>query len=149
LRDFHRRINRRGRLPKVCSFNQIESPEIFGCSGGIQHLFIDSAGVVCPCDFTPLGFGKVTDEPLETIYERISTALGRPRRHCMIQRHHELFAEYYDQVFPLPVETSLELARRMPPEELPGYYAMVMQDAGEQAPVSNAEPAEKAPGAQS
>ncbi len=61
LRRFHRQINRRGRGPKACAFSEIESPELFGCTAGTLHLFIDPSGEVCPCDFTPLSFGNVLD----------------------------------------------------------------------------------------
>ncbi|KMQ52205.1 radical SAM domain protein [Chitinispirillum alkaliphilum] len=125
IRDFHRNVNRKGKLPKVCAFNQIESPEVFGCSGGIQHLYIDTAGEVCPCDFTPLSFGNVTQENLSSIIDRMSEALGGPRCDCMLQKHHTLFSSYYDQGYPLPVETSLEICKKLPQEALPGYYKMV------------------------
>ena len=127
LRMFHRRVNRRGRLPKVCAFNQIESPEFFGCAGGVQHMYIDTAGEVCPCDFTPMSFGNVTGEPLEIIWERMTGALGAPRSHCMVQTHRALFAEYAGQGVPSPPAVSMEICRRLPREKLPRYYAMVAQ----------------------
>jgi MoaA/NifB/PqqE/SkfB family radical SAM enzyme len=126
LREFHRKTNRRGKLPKVCSFNQIESPEVFGCAGGIQHMFIDPAGRVCPCDFTPLTFGTVAQEPLEHIWERMNTAMGRPRRRCIVQQHYKLFEPYLDAGYPVPMERSVEIARSIPAEPLPAYYRMVM-----------------------
>lgn len=126
LRRFHRTINHAGRLPKVCAFNQIESPEVFGCAGGIQHLYVDSAGNVCPCDFTPLSFGNLTEEPLAVVWRRMIDAMGRPRRHCIVQKHHALFDEYAGRGFPVPPPTSIEVAARIPPEPLPDYYAMVL-----------------------
>lgn len=87
LRRFHREANVRGRGPKVCAFNEVESPELFGCSAGFQHLYIDPAGAVCPCDFTPLSFGNVQEEPLAEIWHRMNAAMRQPRCHCFIQAH--------------------------------------------------------------
>lgn len=126
LRRFHGETNRRGRLPKVCAFNQVESPEVFGCGAGTQHLFIDPAGEVCPCDFTPLSFGNVTQAPLAEIWLRLNRAMGdNPRAHCFIQRHHGLLAKHAAEGFPLPPATSERICAEAGPEALPGYFAMV------------------------
>jgi MoaA/NifB/PqqE/SkfB family radical SAM enzyme len=126
LRRFHVETNRAGRLPKVCAFNQIESPELFGCGAGTQHLFIDAAGEVCPCDFTGMSFGNVCQEPLAGIWTRMSKAMGNPRRHCFIQRHHHLVEKYSIGRFPLPVETSLKICAEAGREELPDYFQTML-----------------------
>ncbi len=126
LREFHVTTNRRGRLPKVCAFNQIESPEIFGCGGGTQHLFIDSAGAVCPCDFTPLSFGNVTTEPFTKIWDRMNTAMVNPRRHCFIQKHHRLIDKYAKGLeYPLPPEISEKICEEAGSEPFPDYFALM------------------------
>lgn len=86
---------------------------------------VDSAGEVCPCDFTPLCFGNITQEKLENIFTRMNEALRGPRSHCMLQKHHSLFSSYYKRGYPVPVQTSLEICRQLPDEPLPGYYRMV------------------------
>ncbi len=128
LRGFHREQNRRTGPTKVCAFNQIESPEVFGCAGGIQHLYIDSASNVCPCDFTPLGFGKCTEEPLSVIWDRMTNALGHPRRKCIIQHYHEEIDRQIGTGIPAPPELSIRIARKFAPEPLPDYYAMVTSE---------------------
>ena len=129
LRRFHVETNRRGRGPKVCAFNQVESPEFFGCGAGTQHFFVDAAGEVCPCDFTPLSFGNLAREPLAAIWTRMNTAFGgNPRSHCFMQRHHALVARHTaGQPLPLPPEVSERIAREAGPEPLPGYFEMVMR----------------------
>ncbi|OPZ27520.1 MAG: Antilisterial bacteriocin subtilosin biosynthesis protein AlbA [Lentisphaerae bacterium ADurb.BinA184] len=128
LRRFHVETNRRGRLPKVCAFNQVESPEVFGCGAGTQHLYIDAAGNVCPCDFTPLAFGNVQREPLAAIWRRMNVAMGNnPRRHCFIQRYHHLLRPHLQHGLPLPPNLSETICRQAAPEPLPDYFAMVMQ----------------------
>ncbi len=127
LRAFHTAMNRRGRGPKVCAFNQMESPEVFGCGGGTQHLFVDPDGEVCPCDFTPLSFGNIRDTPLALIWQRMNRAMGdNPRSHCFIQKHHRLVAGRATGTWPLPPETSEEICRAAGTEPLPAYFGMVV-----------------------
>ncbi|OLA79970.1 MAG: hypothetical protein BHW58_09555 [Azospirillum sp. 51_20] len=128
LRAFHRQINSRSPRTKVCAFNQIESPELFGCGAGTQHMFIDNAGEVCPCDFTPLSFGNVVREPLETVWLRMNEAFMLPRRHCFIQKNHRLIAEKIradNMRVPLDVNSSLEICRQCPFDEMPDYFKTV------------------------
>ena len=127
LREFHVTTNRKGKLPKVCSFNQVESPEFFGCGGGTQHMFIDHNGEVCPCDFTPLSFGNVCNEPLAAIWERMNTAMVNPRRHCFIRKNHHLVKKYYreESGLPLPPDASCQICSEAGSEPFPDYFAMV------------------------
>lgn len=127
LRRFHTETNRRGGYSKVCAFNQVESPEYFGCGGGTQHLFIDPAGEVCPCDFTPLSFGNVASAPLAELWARMNAAMGNPRRHCFVQRHRELLRRFAGEgaALPLPPETSEAVCRAAGPEDFPDYFQLV------------------------
>ena len=131
LRRFHIEKNRRGRGPKVCAFNQIESPQFFGCGGGTQHLYIDSAGEVCPCDFTPLSFGNVTREPLPVIWERMNDSMGNPRRDCFIQKHHRLISQHAAGGYPLPPELSQQICAQAGKEPLPDYFALITGQSGQ------------------
>ena len=126
LRRFHVETNRAGRGPKICAFNHVESPEIFGCGAGTQHLFIEPSGVVCPCDFTPLGFGNVRDAPLADLWRRMNLAMGdNPRTHCFIQHHRNAVQAHAAAGFPLPPDLSERLCREAGPEPLPAYFALV------------------------
>ena len=126
LRRFHVATNRARRGPKVCAFNHIESPEIFGCGAGTQHLFIEPAGDVCPCDFTPLGFGNVRTTPLADLWRRMNLAMGdNPRSHCFIQRHRAAVQAHAAAGFPLPPDLSERICREAGPEPLPAYFALV------------------------
>lgn len=130
LRDFHVQTNRAGTPPKVCAFNQIESPELFGCGAGTQHLFIDARGEVCPCDFTAMSFGNVTRIPLPEIWTAMSEAMGNPRRHCFIHRHHALLLQHSQGRFPLAPEASLQVCRAAGREELPDYFQQMLGSGG-------------------
>ena len=132
VRRFHRETNRslkpdaRGNLPpKVCAFNEIESEELFGCAAGTRHLFIDPAGEVCPCDFTPLSFGNVAQESMETIWDRMSTAMKHPRRHCLIQHQTALIHEATRDQTPAPLDVSLKTAAAFPDEKLPDFVQWI------------------------
>ena len=126
LRRFHVGINRAGRGPKVCAFNHVESPGIFGCGAGTQHLYIEPSGVVCPCDFTPLGFGNIRETPLADLWRRMNLAMGdNPRTHCFIQRHRSTVQAHATAGFPLPPEISERICREAGPEPLPAYFALV------------------------
>ncbi|HBC88295.1 MAG TPA: hypothetical protein DCZ94_15190 [Lentisphaeria bacterium] len=127
IRKFHVETNRKGKLPKVCAFNQIESPEVFGCGAGTQHLFIDHLGEVCPCDFTPLSFGNVFKTPLADIWARMNKVMHNPRRHCFIRKHHGLIKKEKTEsmMFPLPPELSEKICAKAGREELPDYFKLV------------------------
>ena len=126
LRRFHVETNRNGRGPKVCAFNHVESPDVFGCGAGTQHLFIEPSGVVCPCDFTPLGFGNVRETPLADLWRRMNLAMGdNPRSHCFIQRHRAAVQAHAAAGFPLPPNLSEQICREAGPEPLPAYFALV------------------------
>jgi MoaA/NifB/PqqE/SkfB family radical SAM enzyme len=125
IRRFHVESNRQRLRPKVCAFNQIESPELFGCGAGTQHLFVDAAGEVCPCDFTAMSFGNAAREPLELIWSRMSEAMGNPRRHCFIQAHHDLLLKHAGGHFPLPPEKSRLVCAEAGRGPLPDYFQLV------------------------
>lgn len=126
IRGFHVTTNRRGRQPAVCAFNQIESPELFGCGAGTQHLFIDPRGEVCPCDFTGMSFGNATLLPLDQAWSRMSQAMGNPRRNCFIQSHYPLLLKHGNGRFPLTPEQSLAVCADAGREPLPDYFQHVL-----------------------
>jgi MoaA/NifB/PqqE/SkfB family radical SAM enzyme len=83
---FHLQGNRRSDGPAIACAAHLESPELFGCGAGFHHLFVDSAGKVCPCDLTPLSFGDATEEPLAAIWARMERFFPLPRRACLMAR---------------------------------------------------------------
>jgi MoaA/NifB/PqqE/SkfB family radical SAM enzyme len=125
LRQFHVQSNRRRLRPKVCAFNHIESPELFGCGAGTQHLFMDATGEVCPCDFTAMSFGNASRELLAPIWQRMSEAMGNPRRHCFIQQYYPLLLKHGQGRFPLPPDKSRLVCAEVEREPLPDYFALM------------------------
>jgi radical SAM protein with 4Fe4S-binding SPASM domain len=66
-------------------------------------MFIDYNGQVCPCDFTPMSFGCVKEQPLEEIWQRMNDAMHNPRRNCFIQKNHEIIKKHYHKNGTLPL----------------------------------------------
>lgn len=127
LKNYHKEVNKNNLSPKVCSFALIESEEYFGCCAGTMHLFIDSSGNVCPCDFTPLAFGNIREISLKECWQRMSDAFKLPGKSCFMQDNYELIREHYRGTLPIPYEVSLEIVEQVEKSELPAYFKHVMR----------------------
>ncbi|MDD5749118.1 MAG: radical SAM protein [Actinomycetota bacterium] len=57
--------------PKIVTMSYVNDTDIIGCFGAKYQLHITHNGFVTPCDFTPLHFGNVLDEPLRQIWKRM------------------------------------------------------------------------------
>ena len=126
LKQFHRNINKNNMRPKVCSFALVESGEYFGCCAGTMHLFIDSKGNVCPCDFTPLSFGNIKEIPLIEAWQRLNDAFKMPRYNCFIQENYRLIQKYYSENLPLNYDETLKVFNEVPEANLPDYFKHVL-----------------------
>ncbi|MFH1371513.1 MAG: radical SAM protein [Planctomycetota bacterium] len=82
---YQKEVAQDDRLPILSCFRYLESPQAFGCGAGISHLYIDGSGEVCPCNFVPLSFGNITQEPLHCILDRMGCFFRKPRPSCVGQ----------------------------------------------------------------
>lgn len=57
--------------PKIVTMSYVNDTDIIGCFGARYQLHITHDGYVTPCDFTPLHFGNVREEPLRVIWNRM------------------------------------------------------------------------------
>lgn len=57
--------------PKIVTMSYVNETDIIGCFGGKYQIHITHDGYVTPCDFTPLHFGNVAEEPLAMIWDRM------------------------------------------------------------------------------
>ncbi|MFC1453526.1 radical SAM/SPASM domain-containing protein, partial [Verrucomicrobiota bacterium] len=121
LRDVHVRTNGTRNMPKVTSFAYIEDAGQFGCGAGFQHLYVDFAGNVTPCDFTPVSFGNVEEEPTAAIWDRLHSAFNRPRRTCFLVDNAAALGELHGGSLPLAYDEA-RTACRFCREGLPEYY---------------------------
>ncbi len=129
LSSFHVRHNRRQGGPAIACSAHLESAELFGCGAGYHHLFIDSAGEVCPCDLTPLSFGDAVEEPLAEIWARMERHFPLPRRACLMQRLAGLIPP--DTALPLSrVESESLCPARSPDEPLPEGFRRLLTSRG-------------------
>jgi MoaA/NifB/PqqE/SkfB family radical SAM enzyme len=85
LKSICKSLNRKRSGPIVTTLVEYESEDFMGCITGYQTLFIDSSGEVCPCDFTPLSFGNITDTPLKDIWKQMGEYFPRPRVDCLMR----------------------------------------------------------------
>jgi MoaA/NifB/PqqE/SkfB family radical SAM enzyme/ubiquinone/menaquinone biosynthesis C-methylase UbiE len=104
-------------LPILSCFLYLESAQAFGCGAGLTHLYIDGSGEVCPCNFVPLSFGNIMDEPLARILERMGRHFCEPRPSCVGQL---LSGHVCSEQLPLKPEASAQLCE----EHLPSVHSV-------------------------
>ncbi|MHC4185425.1 MAG: radical SAM protein [Planctomycetota bacterium] len=104
-------------LPILSCFLYLESARAFGCGAGLTHLYIDGSGEVCPCNFVPLSFGNIMDEPLAGILERMGRHFCKPRPGCVGQL---LSKHIRSEKLPLCPEVSAQLCG----EHLPSLHSV-------------------------
>jgi len=87
LVELERTYNAREGYPHVITQAFINGPQGAGCFAGYIQFYMTAYGDVNPCDFTPLTFGNIRDESLESIWERMlgHEAYRRRSDHCRMQ----------------------------------------------------------------
>jgi len=115
--EYQGKVAQDGNLPILSCFLYLESAQAFGCGAGLTHLYIDGSGEVCPCNFVPLSFGNVMDEPLARILERMGRYFCKPRPSCVGQL---LSSHIRGEQLPLSPEASAQLCE----EHLPGVHSV-------------------------
>lgn len=90
-----------------------------GCFGGFAQFYMTCYGDINPCDFNPVTFGNVAEEPLETIWRRlVAHPEYGPHRHACRMQSARYRAKY---VAPICDEERLPVAI----ERLPGDGTIV------------------------
>lgn len=92
--------------PKIVTMSYVNDPSIIGCFGGKYQIHITHDGYVTPCDFMPLHFGNVREEPLAVIWKRMRShpEWSKNTVSCRMQNP-EFRRKYIDPIpdgFPLP-----------------------------------------------
>jgi MoaA/NifB/PqqE/SkfB family radical SAM enzyme len=57
--------------PKIVTMSYVNETDIIGCFGAKYQMHITHDGYVTPCDFVPLHFGNLREEPLRDIWNRM------------------------------------------------------------------------------
>ncbi len=130
LLDYQKTIARDEGLPILSCFLYLESSNAFGCGAGLTHLYIDGSGEVCPCNFVPLSFGNIADEPLVSILDRMGCYFCKPRTQCLGQ---VLSRHISAEKLPIGPEASAEICREHLPavHPLPRYF-QIRAEGGEE-----------------
>jgi MoaA/NifB/PqqE/SkfB family radical SAM enzyme len=125
LIEFHSFINKNRTYkayPKVSVFPYYEGKEVMGCTAGYNMVYIDANGNIRPCDFTPLLFGNIRDEPIEHLWQKMNSMFTKPRDFCFMLENHRLVRQIGNGEYPLPYEKSLEVCKKCPSSEIPLFY---------------------------
>ncbi len=71
LERFQKEKNTATEGPRVTAFPYFMGPDQFGCFAGRRWMHVTAGGDVLPCAYTPLSFGNIREEELETIWKRM------------------------------------------------------------------------------
>ncbi len=122
LYQLHMKANTSKHYPRVSAFPYLERGDMLGCTGGYQHFTIDATGNICPCPFTPLALGNITQEAVETIWERYKECFKTPHVNCTFMHNYNKIADKFAETLPLPVEESMKICIEASKEDVPLFY---------------------------
>ncbi len=131
LKEYHIKTKKVKDMPKVVAFAYIEDEDLYGCGAGVQHMYVDAFGNLCPCDFTPLSFGNLKEEGFETPFARLHKAFGRPRGQCFILSNADKIRAAFKGKLPLGYDESLALCARCSQGGIPEFYKQLGWKEGE------------------
>ena len=117
VKDLVKRQNASPAGPAIMGQSWVNSEEGFGCFAGFYQMYVTAYGDVTPCDFTPISFGNVRDEPLQTIWDRMRASEEWGQRHMECRMQDECFRRKTidllpeDATWPVSYEEIVELRR--------------------------------------
>jgi len=87
LEKFQKMMNSKPEGPRVTAFPYFLGPSLFGCFAGRRWMHVASDGEVMPCSYTPLSFGNICENSLESIWKRMGkhTAYKKNAAYCMMR----------------------------------------------------------------
>lgn len=122
IKEFHKKVNKDAGMPKIAAFAFLEDAKLYGCGAGVQHIYIDAFGNLCPCDFTPLSFGNIRNESLKVVFTKLHQHFNTPRDKCFILENIDKLRPYFDKELPIGQEESGRICAECPKGNLPTYY---------------------------
>ena len=101
LMEMERECNESRGCPHIVTQALVNGPEGAGCFAGYSQFYMTAYGDIDPCDFTPLTFGNIRDDSLETIWDRMLAHPAYQHRcnHCRMQDP-EFRHQYIDDIPP-------------------------------------------------
>ncbi len=91
--------------PKIVTMSYVNDTSIIGCFGAKYQIHITHDGFVTPCDFMPLHFGNVREEPLSVIWKRMRSHPEWKRRTVSCRMQDPGFRRRY--IDPIPADAPL------------------------------------------
>lgn len=85
---------------KIITSPFIEDAEKFGCGAGTQHIYIDTTGELCPCNFLPISLGNILKEP-ELVRQRLLKYFKMPCSYCILKEYRSEFLKFYKGYLPI------------------------------------------------
>jgi MoaA/NifB/PqqE/SkfB family radical SAM enzyme len=76
-----------------------------GCLAANIQFYISAYGDVAPCDFTPLSFGNIRNEPLKQVWKKMVHHPAYDHRTQFCRMQHAQFRHHY--IDPIPVDAKL------------------------------------------
>lgn len=92
IKEFRAKYNTRNDYPRIIHQTMLTSIAYpctgEGCPAGIAHLHLRANGDVSPCDFAPLSFGNLRREPLENVWNRMTSSeiYAKPSPCCRLSQ---------------------------------------------------------------
>ncbi len=123
VREIHEGQWKDRKGPRVCYMAHVNDPHIMGCFGVKWQIHITHNGYVTPCDFCPLHFGNVREEPLRDIWQRMKIHPEYDRKTMTCRMQDPDFRRRYihnipdDAELPYPIELVDPVFREIDMEE--------------------------------
>lgn len=83
----------------------------YGCPAGVEKICITQYGDVIPCACVPISFGNVLEEPIEEIWNRMSSfpEFGNRSDVCNVSLNKDFIKKYLEPIkelnqFPMPID---------------------------------------------
>ena len=109
IREFSTKIFNNSIIPPLSSQSWQNSIEGYlggiGCLAGNIQYYISAYGDVSPCDFTPLSFGNIRNEPLKMIWKKMMKHPAYNHRTTYCRMQYKKFRQYY--IDPIPDNVTL------------------------------------------
>ena len=111
LSDLQDRYNKQKKIT-VNYLGHFEGREHFGCNAGHKMVYIDAFGEVSPCVFTPMTFGNVMQQPIESLFSEMKKDFPSENS-CFINKNYKLFKKYMRDNGPVNHQDSLKMMREV------------------------------------
>ena len=116
------RYNQDGKIA-VNYLGHFEGKEHFGCNAGHKMVYIDAFGEVSPCVFTPMTFGNVQEQSIESIFTDMKRCFPSEER-CFINTNYRLFQKFDGRQSPIGREDSFKLMQDVQFGQLAKFFQL-------------------------